>query len=88
MSANQDASDELLRCPCCGYKTLGARGEFEICPVCAWEDDGQGDEDADAVRGGPNGTLSLSAARENFKRFGACERAAVGSVRKPLPEEL
>ncbi|WP_326608352.1 hypothetical protein OG930_04775 [Streptomyces sp. NBC_01799] len=28
-----------------------------MCPVCFWEDDGQGDHDADRVRGGPNGRL-------------------------------
>jgi cysteine-rich CPCC protein len=27
------------RCPCCGYLTLPARGEYDICPVCFWEDD-------------------------------------------------
>ena len=27
------------KCFCCGYLTLPARGEFEICPVCFWEDD-------------------------------------------------
>lgn len=27
------------RCLCCGYKTMESRGEFDICPVCFWEDD-------------------------------------------------
>lgn len=27
-------------CPCCGYKTLPSRGDYELCPVCWWEDDG------------------------------------------------
>src|SRR5260370_42491773 len=48
-----------LRCPCCGCKTLGERGGFEICGVCCWEDDGQDDYDADVVRGGPNTTAPL-----------------------------
>lgn len=26
-------------CLCCGYKTLESRGEYDICPVCFWEDD-------------------------------------------------
>ena len=52
-------------CPCCLFTTLGERGGFEICPVCFWEDDGQDDHDADVVRGGPNGVLSLNAARTN-----------------------
>ena len=33
------------------------------------EDDGQGDEDADEVRGGPNSDYSLSEARRNFDQF-------------------
>lgn len=75
------------KCPCCGYKTLGERGGFEICPVCFWEDDGQDEADADVVRGGPNGSLSLSQARNNFKRFGASEERHIKNVREPLPEE-
>jgi hypothetical protein len=77
-----------LRCPCCGCRTLGERGGFEICSVCYWEDDGQDDHDAEVVRGGPNGALSLSHARANYLRFGACEERMVGNVRPPRPEEL
>lgn len=76
------------RCPCCGYRTLTAPGTSEICPVCFWEDDGQGDSDAEVVRGGPNGDLSLSEARENFRRFGASDPRSVASVRKPRPGEF
>lgn len=75
------------RCPCCGCRTLGERGGFDICPVCFWEDDGQDDADADAVRGGPNGALSLTQARCNFKEFGACDRKSIEHVRKPTPDE-
>jgi hypothetical protein len=42
--------------------TLNERGGWEICAVCFWEDDGQDDHDADNVRGGPNGALSLTQA--------------------------
>jgi hypothetical protein len=27
-------------CPCCGYRTLPGRGDYDLCPVCGWEDDG------------------------------------------------
>jgi hypothetical protein len=74
-------------CPCCHSLTLDGRGNFEICPVCYWEDDGQDDEDADVVRGGPNGELSLTQARENYRKFGACDRESVSAVRPPTPEE-
>jgi hypothetical protein len=78
----------LCRCPCCGSRTLGKRGGSLICPVCFWEDDGQEDQDADTVRGGPNGALSLAQARQNYTSFGACDRASLKHVRKPTQEEL
>jgi len=74
-------------CPCCRFLTLQERGGFEICKVCFWEDDGQDDQDASVVRGGPNGTLSLEQARQNFATYGACEERFKKSVRDPLPEE-
>lgn len=80
-------SKPTYRCPCCASLTLCGRGGFEICPVCYWEDDGQDDQDADLVRGGPNGALSLSQARVNFKAHGASEPRFVGCVRKPLAHE-
>lgn len=27
------------KCLCCGYMTLDSRAEYDICPVCFWEDD-------------------------------------------------
>jgi hypothetical protein len=68
-------------------KTLYGRGQDEICPVCFWEDDGQDNHDADEVRGGPNGTLSLTEARTNFRNFGACETRVLNMVRRPLQDE-
>jgi hypothetical protein len=35
----------LLPCPCCGYKTLEGYGDYDICHVCKWEDDGLADQD-------------------------------------------
>ncbi|RSM81419.1 hypothetical protein DL991_07770 [Amycolatopsis sp. WAC 01375] len=75
-------------CPCCGYLTVGERGVYEICPVCFWEDDGQDDHDANVVRGGPNGRLSLTVARLNFDLHGACEEAHIHNVRPPEPDEI
>ena len=77
----------FYRCPCCGFRTLGTRGGFEICAVCFWEDDGQDDHDADRVRGGPNGSLSLTAARQNYDDIGACEPSALQQVRGPKEGE-
>ena len=78
---------KVFRCPCCGYKTLHERGGFEMCPVCWWEDDGQDDHNADEVRGGPNGSLSLTRARMNFLSCGASDARFAESVRKPLEDE-
>lgn len=55
----------LEACPCCGLRTIGQRSEYEICPVCWWEDDGQDNADAHNGLGGPNGVLSLTQARIN-----------------------
>lgn len=85
---NARPCDLPLRCPCCGCKTLSERTAFEICEVCFWEDDGQDDGDEDENRGGPNGWLSLSEARANYLRIGACEASMVGNVRPPRLEEL
>jgi hypothetical protein len=74
-------------CPCYHFLTLGSRGGFDICQVCFWEDDGQDDHDADRVRGGPNGVLSLTEARANFLRIGAWDERSLTSVRAPRPEE-
>lgn len=56
-------------CPCCGYMTLDERGHYDICEVCSWEDDGQDNDDADRIWGGPNRD-SLAKARANFIMYG------------------
>ena len=81
-------SNEKVLCPCCGFKTLTGRGQYEICSVCFWEDDGQDDPQADEVWGGPNYELSLTTARENFKRIGASSERVLKHVRKPYEHEL
>jgi len=58
-----------VKCPCCGYLTLERRAEYEICELCNWEDDGQDDESADEVWGGPNSDYSLAEARANFLKY-------------------
>lgn len=63
---SSDAADSLIACPCCSQKTLGERANFEICPECGWEYDGQDDANAHIVRGGPNGGLSLTQARLEY----------------------
>jgi hypothetical protein len=66
-----------VTCPACGYPTIGERAAYEICSLCAWEDDGQDDNAhrpegyseyfaPDDVAGGPNHDYSLTEARTNF----------------------
>lgn len=74
-------------CPCCHYKTLESRGDYDICPVCFWEDDGQDDTDADADQiFGPN-HMSLTQGRQNYQKIGAISERLLQFVRPPLPEE-
>ncbi|MFD7947021.1 CPCC family cysteine-rich protein [Streptomyces sp. NPDC059744] len=87
VNIQRKAEDGPYSCPCCGFVTLDERGSYEICPVCFWEDDGQDDQDADRVRGGPNGRLSLTEARRNFHAMGACDERCTQFVRDPLPDE-
>lgn len=54
-------------CPCCLYPTLDHLDSYEICYLCFWEDDGQGEEELEEVWGGPNGDYSLKRARDNFQ---------------------
>lgn len=41
--------DPAQRCPCCGFRTFEWRGEYDLCPVCQWEDESA----EDAFEDGP-----------------------------------
>jgi hypothetical protein len=71
-------------CPICGYKTLEARFEWEICPVCFWEDDVIADNDPSSPA---NGELRVSEAQANFMIFKSCSKQHRFPVREPLPDE-
>ncbi|TVP14422.1 hypothetical protein AYI87_10885 [Shewanella sp. KCT] len=60
------------QCHCCDYISLAERGNFLICPICFWEDDGQDIDELD-IESGPNQYITLRQGRNNFKEFGACE---------------
>jgi hypothetical protein len=57
---------KLESCPCCGYRTIEERGNYDICKVCWWEDDGQDNEQADEAFSGPNYGISLVEGRCNY----------------------
>lgn len=68
--------EPMAACPCCGYQSLSERGQYEICKVCFWEDNGSNDPDC---LSGPN-HMTLREARENFRRLGAVSEQARASV--------
>jgi len=78
------------QCPCCGYFTLHGRGEYDICPVCFWEDDLASENYGHPAPGRPEGPnhVHLWQARENFRNFGVSEERLKAYVRPPLPEEM
>ncbi|MGJ8639852.1 MAG: CPCC family cysteine-rich protein [Opitutaceae bacterium] len=67
------------QCPCCDYISLPERGNYLICKVCFWEDDGQDIDELD-VGSGPNHGITLREGRMNFKEFGACEKKMLPHV--------
>jgi len=72
-----------ITCLCCGYKTI--EQEYDICPICFWENDLVQKDDPD-FSGGAN-KLSLKEAQKNFKEFGAVERRLIKHVRKPTSKD-
>lgn len=71
------------QCQCCGFYTIG--GNYEICPVCFWEDDPIQAERPDCA-GGAN-SISLIEAKKNFAMYGACEERLAKYVRAPKDDE-
>lgn len=75
-------------CPCCRNFTLAkARiGLYQLCEVCGWEDDPEQLQDHN-LRDGAN-VPSLSEARVNYLRFGACDQSLLHDCREPHEYEL
>jgi hypothetical protein len=72
-------------CFICGFRTLDERCDWEICPVCFWEDDVLAtteDRASSANRG-----MMVSTAQANFIRYGAVLPELVSKVRPPSSGE-
>jgi hypothetical protein len=80
----QGAVELLFACACCGYRTLRTKGEYDICPVCYWEDDGSDDSRIDR-HSGPN-HMTLRRARINFAKLGAKREDVVRFALRDGPE--
>ncbi|MEP3890414.1 MAG: CPCC family cysteine-rich protein [Hellea sp.] len=79
---------KLYACPCCGANSLTERGEWDICPICWWEDDGTDNEEASLYFSGPNNGLQLTAARINFIEHGIYNPDRKDLLEKALPLKL
>lgn len=73
-----DPQVAAYQCPCCDYFSLPRRGQYDICPVCFWEDSGQGLDRID-MHSSPN-RMTLRQARANFVAVGACDARAIDFV--------
>lgn len=58
---------ELIPCPCCNYKTISEKGNYQICPVCFWEDDGS----IDISKYSSVNHMTLNEAQNNLRTNGA-----------------
>jgi hypothetical protein len=67
----------MTACPCCGYLTI--QDDWDVCPVCYWENDPLQLREPD-MPGGAN-QVSLREAQSNFEQFGACEESMIPYVR-------
>lgn len=74
------------QCPCCDYISLPERGNYLICPICYWEDDGQDIDQLDEISS-PNHGITLRQGRTHFVVFGACEWKMLPHVLKTEARE-
>ncbi|NJA08195.1 hypothetical protein HC024_21030 [Methylococcaceae bacterium WWC4] len=75
-------TEELTQCDCCDYFTIPEGQDYEICPVCFWEQDAFGITEP-AEPSGANHGITLLQGRENYIVFGACEKQSISNV---IPE--
>ena len=71
--------NEMTQCDCCDYFTIEDGADYEICPICFWEQDSFGISEPDAESGANHG-LTLHEGRSNFLRYGACAPRFVDKV--------
>jgi hypothetical protein len=69
----------LVQCDCCDYFTIPKGEDYEICPVCFWEQDAFGITEDD-LESGANHGMTLKEGRENFKVTGACQERFIDKV--------
>ena len=70
-------------CPCCGYDTLTAASNYEVCPICFWEDVPA----TDLIMRITSNHVTLLQAQQNFLASGACEAEFRTLTRPPTAWE-
>ena len=70
---------KFIQCDCCDYFTIPAEGDYEICPICFWEQDSFG-IDMPSEPSGANHGLSLHEGRANFQKYGASSPEMIKNV--------
>lgn len=68
--------EELFSCPCCNYRSLPLHGEYDICKVCFWEDDGTNEL---SIYSSVN-KLTLTEGQNNFMKLGASHEIYLSSI--------
>ena len=72
-------------CACCGYKSIPEKGNYDICPICFWEDDPVQEADPWCEVGA--NSLSLCYAQLNYKEIGAMEERNLPYIRGVTSED-
>ena len=76
----------MYACLACGHLTIETQHDWDICPVCFWEDD-VGLNGRDDVISPANKDMSLAQAQVNYCRFGAVDLQYVKLVRPATANE-
>lgn len=66
----------LFACPCCSYQTIKERGQYKICPVCFWEDDGGNDLN----RYSSVNHMTLLEGKDNFNKYACVTETSIKMV--------
>jgi hypothetical protein len=86
MRIDNDEFVSRFPCPCCGHLTLDSGpGDYELCPVCFWEDDG-GQLRFPMSADGANG-ISLMEAQRVYAKRGAMDGDFARNVRRARRDE-
>lgn len=69
--------ESLLACPCCQFQTLKERGQYIICPVCFWEDDGNNESN----KYSSSNHMTLEEGRTNYINCGVVMKSALEHIK-------